>query len=135
MSDLLLQPTVEGGEVLLDENGDFILTDALLNSAYISAMTSREWWGNELQEVPFVSRLDEIGKGTLTNQKRLQAIDSLEQALAWMVDDGIASEINVSAVISSPTRLDVTIESVKPDGGRVSATYEQAWAAQRTEYE
>lgn len=135
MSDLLLHPTIEGGEVQLDQNGDFFLTDALLNSAYISAMTSRDWWGNEIQGIPFSSRLDEIGKGTLTNQKRLQAIDSLKQALQWMIDDGIASAINVSAVIVSPYRLDVTIEAVRPDGTAATATFEQAWTAQGVEYE
>ncbi|MCB1317851.1 MAG: phage GP46 family protein [Leptospiraceae bacterium] len=136
MSDLLLHPTIDGGDVIIAESGDFTLTDAMFNAAYLSVHTDSGWWGNELleQNERLNGRLNELQKKALTNQTRLAAIDYAKKSLKWLTDTGIAASVEVDAVIKSAVRLDLTITVTKPDGDQSASTYPIAWNAQIEEY-
>ena len=70
------------------------------------------WWGDALAEVPN----DQWGSGRWTQARRLNRAETLRieedydrKALAWMIEDGIASTIEVTAFDAGNEIMGVTI--------------------------
>ena len=78
----------------------------------------RGWWGDAtVPDKPMGSRLWLLAREKTTPALRLRAIAYVREALAWMIEDGIADRVEVSAeyVPGTPTRLEILV-SVERDG-------------------
>lgn len=94
----------------------------------------RGWWGDMFAEVFD----DEIGSKLwlLNYEKELpetlaKAEEWTRDALQWMLDDGIASDIDVSTEWSADSFLKINISITKPDGSApVNYNFDYAWTGQ-----
>lgn len=86
---------------------------------------SREgWWGDALltNNDKIGSKLWLLGRGKFVDSLLSDAEQYSKEALQWMLDDGVASAINVTVErVLQPTTassvLKITIEVVRPEGG------------------
>lgn len=86
---------------------------------------SREgWWGDALltSRDKIGSKLWLLGRGKFVDSLLSDAEQYSKEALQWMIDDGVASEINVVAervqqVTTADSVLKLTVEVVRPEGG------------------
>jgi phage gp46-like protein len=96
----------------------------------------RGWWGDETAE----KENDEIGsllwlldRSKTTEQNLLAAKTYVEEALQWMIDEGIAAKINVmterGGVIGND-RLEIKVEIIRRDGEKVAMEFKEAWEVQ-----
>ena len=138
---------LEDGSCDLDfDSTDLLTTDGLENAVLLSLGSfAREssldnvvsnleparggWWGDALDsEGTIGSHLYESlpSKG---DERTLRDVEKKsEEALQWMIDDGIAKFVNCSARFKDDfVVIDVVIS--KPDGGELSFAYELNWEA------
>jgi phage gp46-like protein len=90
----------------------------------------RGWWGDTGTDPPdnIGSKLWLYTRTVWTDAVRLAIEDAGRAALQWMLDDGAADEVIVSAVRSEIGRIDLSV-AIQRDGNRVFAgTYGWAWA-------
>jgi phage gp46-like protein len=91
----------------------------------------RGWWGDLVPPVEG----DRIGSRLwlLAREKQLPAVvarakEYTEEALAWLIEDGIASRVEVSAEISRPGVLGLAIAIYRPGGGREEHRFSYIWS-------
>lgn len=108
--------TGDGAEILVT-NGQPTMDEGLENSAYLSLFSSSGWWGNILasDSEKFNSDFETISRRTLTNQTRLDAEEFAKSALSWMISEGMAKEIKVTASIPAVGFLGLVIEITQPE--------------------
>lgn len=87
----------------------------------------RGWWGDLDQDVPIGSRLWLLSRSKLTPAVALTAKGYINEALRWMLDDGVAAAINTSTSIVLPNRLYATVDIRRTDGSRQSLNFNWAW--------
>jgi phage gp46-like protein len=129
------------------ENGDLVLDDTLETAVSISLFTDRRvtdeelpkgqkdkmgWWGDMFPEVD----QDKIGSRLwlLRRAKRTTATlrlfeDYCKEALQWLVEDGVASAVKVTAVYDESFYLVGTIVIEKPLGR--SSRFALVWDKQQ----
>lgn len=132
--DLYLKPTNDGGNIELLQNGDPQTTGGLYTAVYLSLFTN-PFWGNAVagRLGRYQSELSEAITGSLSNQTRLNVIEASKQALAWMIESGIAQSIEVTAEIATLSRLNLLVVITKPSGEAVQTAYALNWDAQEVE--
>lgn len=136
MSDFLLVPTSALGiEGDLRAEGDVYLeTDSLETAIRLSLFTDRRagegddlpegtgafgedlrgyWADSFLATGPMGSRLWTLKRSALTSETRQRARDFALEALDWLVELGIASEINVETEVADAGLLKLGIEVVR----------------------
>jgi phage gp46-like protein len=91
----------------------------------------RGWWA-----APLGSRLWLLTREIATNEVRLRAEDYCRDALAWMIEDGVADQIDVAAAYAPPPaepgRLDVEVAIYRNGNVIFARRYDRVWnAAQR----
>jgi phage gp46-like protein len=130
MSDLHLDPTVDGGEISIIA-GEPQTTSGLENAVYLSLFTEA-WWGNAVSDPSerYNSALPEVMARSFSNQTRLAAIDAAATALQWMLDEGIAASIDIDAEIPAVGVLHMQITVAQPRGETARFTYAVNWDAQ-----
>ena len=135
----------------VDESvGDWVQAGAMLQSGddlvtaiYISLFTDRTaraddeipdgttnrrgWWGDVDQKYQLGSRLWLLSRAKQTNETLLRARDYINEALKWMVDDGIVVKFNVRTEWTRPGMLGAQVTAYKKDGASVSQRFEWAW--------
>ena len=147
MSDLALYRRNSGDfDLAFDKDeGDLLTSDSLENAVVISIGTyARErklgkvanlkpnvggWWGDSLDEKGTLGGyLYEAYPGNL-NASTAKFVETLVvEALAWMMEDGIAKSVGCKAEISDEVMTAaVTIE--RPDGRNDAFAYEFKWKA------
>jgi phage gp46-like protein len=112
---------IVGGQPTMDQG--------LYNAVHLSLFSAAGWWGNSVSSPSerVNSEFETINTRTLTNATRLDAEEFARQALAWMIADGIAKKINISATIPAVGMLGLVIEVQQPD--RTSTVrYQVSWA-------
>ena len=116
MSDLFLKPTEFGGEIEYDSRNDFVLTDGLFTACYIS-LFSEPYWGNSILPVfdRFVSTLNQLFERPISSSTRNQAIRITENALNWLIENDIASEIQVDCEIQNISTIIIVVKILQPD--------------------
>lgn len=62
------------------------------------------------------SRLWLIRREKLTTRVAIKAEEYAKEALSWLKNDGVVSEILIAAQIVLPNRLNLTIRYLPPDG-------------------
>lgn len=92
----------------------------------------RGWWADSLADV----ENDQIGSRLwlLSREKQLPSVlvkakGYIEEALAWLVSDGVAKAVNVETFIPRAGILGAQIEIVKPDGQTARYRFENFWSA------
>lgn len=141
MGDLMLQRRNDGYFDLFFDGGDLLTGESLENAVIISIgsisrLAGREftaelhddgWWGESTNEDDsWGAELQALVPGKSVPNVELRARQSVQEALKWIVDDGIAEKIDVSAVASSES-LDLSIDITR--GGTVeNYRYNVLWS-------
>lgn len=84
----------------------------------------RGWCGDSLAEQPgqrIGSRLWLLAREKQTEETRRRAVSYCQEALEWLVDDGVASAVSVEAAWADIGRLNAQIEIALINGDRFSA--------------
>lgn len=150
MTDIALQfSDFLGGDLVL-AGQDLALDNGLETAVLISLFTDRRatleqlrpgddatdlrgWWGDVHPDVAN----DRTGSHLWLLQREKQTPETLarakqyaEQALAWMIDDRVASRVDVETEFISRGMMAIQAAITRPDGGRVRYRYDYEWAAQ-----
>lgn len=90
----------------------------------------RGYWGDQYAEVEG----DLLGSRLwlLDREKQLPGVvqrakQYAEEALAWLVEDGVAAKVIVTAEIPRPGMLGLVIEIHKPDGQQLGFRFSNLW--------
>lgn len=136
MSDLYLRPTEFGGEVEYDSRNDFVLTDGLFTACYIS-LFSEPYWGNSILPVEnrLVSTLNQLFERPISSSTRNQAIRITENALNWLIENDIASEIQVDCEIQNISTIIIVVRILQPDRELQEFGYTLNWQGNYIESE
>jgi len=151
--DLMLRPT--GGENfqgdLVMAEGDLVLDDGLNTAILVSLFSDRRaeahdelpdpgesrrgWWGDGLNDDndQIGSRLWLLVRRKQTPETRQYFEDFTREALAWLVQDGLAERVEVEAAWAAMGRLDVNIVIHRPAGGTEKFIF--TWNAQAAQLE
>jgi phage gp46-like protein len=130
--DIRLIPTPDGARFSFAD-GQPEMDGTLENSVYLSLFCPN-WWGNA------VSRTDQrmsstlqatVNRSKISNQGRLDVIASAQSSLAWMVQTGIASKVDVSAVIVGVGKMELTVAIEQPTAPREILRYQINWEQQQ----
>ena len=150
MSDLGLFWDSDAASADLSVAANDLVTDEGLETAvYLSLFTDREaqdgdvlpdgvtdrrgWWGDAFPQVDgdkFGSRLWLLKREKSTPAVVSRAQEYSREALQWLVDDQVASAMNVTAEIVRIGVLGISIDIVRPTGDRAKYQYQYTWAAQ-----
>ena len=90
----------------------------------------RGWWADPYNDVPLGSNLWQLERAKKTRDTLGLARRYTEDALRWLVDDGVAKQIGVNTGwlgAGSSTTLGIGIAIVKPDGSVTRFTFGWAW--------
>lgn len=119
-------------------------TDNLTRAVIISLFTWRRadpdddseqpmgWWGDSyptIQNDRIGSRLYLLQRTTLTNKTVELAQGYLEQALAWLKDDGVVSRITINVQRRGTEILTAEITLYRNDGSSQLITFDDLWSA------
>ncbi|CFR18280.1 phage GP46 family protein [Yersinia frederiksenii] len=119
-------------------------TDNLTRSVIISLFSWRRadpdddseqpmgWWGDSyptIQNDRIGSRLYLLQRTTLTNNTVELARGYLEQALAWLKDDGVVSRIAINVQRRGTDILTADITLYRNDGSSQLITFDDLWSA------
>ncbi len=87
----------------------------------------RGWWGDTGNEFPVGSRLWLLNRSPLSRAVARRAEVYAEEALGWLVTDGVLAAVSASAQIVWPDRLYLTITLSRPTGGRDELKFAWLW--------
>lgn len=122
----------------LYEEGDLATDQDLETAVIISLFTDRRarpndpledeedrrgWWG----DAQLGSRLYLLHREKQTEEVRKRAIEYASEALAWLVNDGVALSVKVEAAWVRAGMLVLSIEVLRSNGNQLNAGYEWAW--------
>lgn len=127
MTDIAITATAPDVYDLTVIGGNISGDDGLRTAALMSVLSDREddstaerrgYWGDALDEPGshLGSRLWLLRRERATEQTRTRAIAYVREALQWMLDDRVASGIQVDAVWQQAGRLNMSIVIVAPTG-------------------
>ncbi|MCE2001476.1 phage GP46 family protein [Enterobacter asburiae] len=74
----------------------------------------RGWWGDAGETRQLGSRLWLLRREKLTPEVAMRAEEYAREALAWLTEDGVISEVIPAAYITLPDRLNLIIRYVSP---------------------
>lgn len=129
--------------------GDLSSDDGLRTAVILSLFTDRRvtddelpdgetkrrgWWADQVAEVDG----DQIGSKLWLLQREKQTVEVLErareyaeEALAWLIEDGVA--LSVSVATSYPARgiLSIEVEITRPNKETASLSFDYAWEGEK----
>ena len=135
--DVLLSQMPDGGEIEV-RRGRVTMRPGLENAVYLSLFggnvrddgrdeNTHNWWGNVVESRPerrirsetqyLLNTLSAIPR----NLRRIE--DAIRRDLEWMVESDLATELEVSAVITAPKRIAIV---ARVDGDTTLA-FEKTW--------
>lgn len=92
------------------------------------------WWGDTYGAVNgdrFGSRLWLLARETLTDEVAARARDFAQEALAWLVPDGVAIRVTVETERLGLDTLGMRVLVDEPGGGRLDIRFADIWSAVR----
>jgi len=138
MTDVWMKNEDDGGDVEF-RNGNPVMSDGLSTSVLLSlwggndedsgaeATDPEEWWANldETEDVrKYRSRTQFLLKSMPLTPSNLVTIEEAATGdLAWMVSEGIATEVEASASITAPQRLRLDVTVTVADGTEYNFTF------------
>jgi phage gp46-like protein len=87
----------------------------------------RGWWGDEGQDIPIGSRLWLLARSKLTQQVANDAVTYAQEALAWLVSDGVASSTTTTATIVASNQLRLVVAINRGNDSSLSLNFAWAW--------
>ena len=128
-------------------SGDIATDDGFSTAIYLSLFTDRRardddkvddpddrggWWGDQTSVDEIGSRLWLLRRAKTTQANLNLAKGYIQEALKWMIDDGVAQKISVAVerAGSSMDRLYYNILIQKSDGDIIAEKYDDVWNAQ-----
>ncbi|MFM0689229.1 phage GP46 family protein [Paraburkholderia strydomiana] len=87
----------------------------------------RGWWGDIGEDKPIGSRLWLLDRSKQTQEVLNNARDYINEALQWLVDDGVVASTDVQTQWVRDTFLGAQVTLYQPDGSQISLTYAWAW--------
>lgn len=132
---------------LVVENDDIAIEDGLQTAVIISMFSDRRaeledlsrpetnqrgYWADRLEDTVdrWGSLLWLFARSKVIQESANAAKEYVENSLEWMIEDGIAQQVNVETELVSSERIDISIEIVRPVGENVSFRYSQTWQAE-----
>jgi phage gp46-like protein len=122
---------------------DLLSGDDLATAVYISLFTDRlaeasdvlpdnigdrrGWWGDAYDEYPIGSRLWLLSRSVLSQVIANKAIDYATEALQWLIGDQVAASVAVTAAITLPKMLALTVVISMANGTTRTLKYNWAW--------
>jgi phage gp46-like protein len=95
---------------------------------------ARGWWADEFPPVPgdlIGSRLWLLARETNTASVLQRANQYTKEALQWFIDDGVASEVNVTVTNPSGSQLVIAVSITRPGSSQATSfLYNYNWAEQ-----
>ena len=94
--------------------------------------TSKEgWWADSFDNDrdKFGSRLWLLSRSKITEETLLRAEEYAQEALQWLVDDGVAVSIDVKAERGDAGRLDLTVTVSRPEEKDLTARFADVWSS------
>jgi phage gp46-like protein len=126
--------------------GDLAGGDDLATAVIISLFTDRQaevddtlldgttdrrgWWADDQQQ-RIGSRLWLLDRSKRTQQTLQAAKGYIEEALQWMVADGVAAGIRVAVEWAAGSQLSAQVMVLRVDGSQHALNFSWAWDAQR----
>ncbi|EEG7810647.1 hypothetical protein G3O23_003767 [Salmonella enterica] len=89
------------------------------------------WWGDTwpaVQNDRIGSRLYLLKRRKLTNKTPQDAREYMQQALAWMTDDGVAARIDVTSERTGTDTLAAGVTIYQRDGVIHNITFDDIWS-------
>ncbi|CSE82971.1 tail protein [Shigella sonnei] len=115
-----------------------LLTRAVIISLFTWRRAGRDdaprifgWWGDTwpaVQNDRTGSRLYLLRRSKLTNKTPQLARDYVREALAWMVEDGVASRLDINAVRTGTDSLALAITIYQRDGNIHNIIFDDIWS-------
>ncbi|AXW48116.1 phage GP46 family protein [Ralstonia pseudosolanacearum] len=87
----------------------------------------RGWWGDLLSAKPIGSRLWLLSREKQTTEVVRLAQEYAEEALAWLVEDGVCKSVDVVSEIVRPGMLGLRCRFTRPDASQVAFKFDFAW--------
>lgn len=112
-----------------------LFTDSRVDQADVPYVGSsrRGWWGDLFPDVPgdkTGSRLWLLAREKRTVETLHRAEDYAEEALQWMIDDGVAESVDASASYDENGAMALEVLITKPGGDQKRFRFEKAWQAE-----
>jgi len=147
MTDIAIGWTGTSGDVVV-VNSDLLTDDSLETAVLVSLFTDRRasveqlpagetdqrgYWGDIVPPVEgdtIGSLLWLLAREKATSETLSRAREYCQEALAWMIDDKIATSVDVAAEWIRAGVMGIAIQINRPDGSTVGYRYDYNWAAQ-----
>lgn len=149
MADLALKWLDEEGRFdLAISSGDIEKEEGLRTAIALSLFTDRRvtvrelpegesklrgWWADALadaQDDQVGSKLWLLGREKQTEETLQRAKEFATEALAWLIEDGVASKVEVSISFQGHGILRIEVEIYRPKAGASSLTFDYAWTGE-----
>lgn len=89
------------------------------------------WWGDTTATIPndrIGSRLWLLDRSKITSTTIARAIEYAQEALAWLIADGVASDITVTAERLGIDTVGMLCVITKPDGSQANVQFSNVWS-------
>lgn len=110
-----------------------LFTDAPSGDDQISDLDDRGFWGDAVPVVAgdvFGSRLWLLARAKETTETLKLAEGYAKEALAWLIEDRVASKVDISASWVSSGILGISVQIQRPSRDVISFQFSKTWAAQ-----
>lgn len=87
----------------------------------------RGWWGDTGETYPIGSRLWLLDRAKLTQDTPLKCKNYIDEALQWMIGDGVAASIVTETAIQLPSMLAARVTISRQDGTRIAQNFAWVW--------
>lgn len=131
--DLALTNTLDGGEITV-LNGEPVMDQGFGTAVFLSIAGPSDWWANEYLRLSqrLIGQLQNFIRGnTLTSGNLRTAEEFGKQDLQWMIDDGIAQEIDLTIRAISRNKIEFLWWITTPLGTVEQNKFLLNWQAQR----
>lgn len=131
------------GDWKLLEDGDLLLAPPMETAVIVSIFTDRlaeldddlgpgetdrrGWWATGLDGKPIGSRLWLLRRAKREAETLKRARDYIREALAWMIEEGLAVSVDVQCEWQDASRIAAAIGVNRADGSRAAVTAAWAW--------
>ena len=91
----------------------------------------RGWWPDTYATVPIGSRLWQLARAIKANAAlSLQEVEDVcDEALQWLLDDGVVASVAVVATWATPTAVKIAVTIAEPSGASPQVfNYQWAWS-------
>lgn len=138
--DISFQPPANSASISIFDislaNGDIVAGDTLKTSVMLSLFCDAKassgpnggWWGDALDDYQYGSQLWTLYGRKLTTENLSLIKKYAENALQWMISDGVAKSTTVTVAREGIDRISMSVSIRKPDGMSQSYKFYKLWS-------